>query len=323
MNRIAACIFAALLAALPAAAQETYPNRAITLVVPYAPGGGSDFLGRVLADGLRTRLNETVLVQNVGGAGSAVGSMQVAKAKPDGYTLLLNHIGLSTIPTLYRKLNFDPLASYEFIGLYAEAPMMIMARKEFPPKNFAELVAYAKANRDRFTMASSGMGSSTHLCAMLFQEALGVPITVVQYKGAGPAVIDVRSGQVDAICDLPTTTSSLIRSGDLRAYLLTAPQRLKSLPDVPTATELGMPGLAIGVWFGVYAPLGTPQPIVMTLNKALREIVQDKAVADKLAGIETYLLPLDQATPEAHRARLASQIEQWRPILEKAGVQAE
>jgi tripartite-type tricarboxylate transporter receptor subunit TctC len=323
MNRIAACVFAALFAALPAAAEEAYPNRAITLVVPYAPGGGSDFLGRVLADGLRTRLHETVVVQNVGGAGSAVGSMQVAKAKPDGYTLLLNHIGLSTIPTLYRKLNFDPLASYEFIGLYAEAPMMIMARKEFPQKNFAELVAYAKANRDRFTMASSGMGSSTHLCAMLFQEALGVPITVVQYKGAGPAVIDVRSGQVDAICDLPTTTSSLIRSGDLRAYLLTAPQRLKSLPDVPTATELGMPGLAIGVWFGVYAPLGTPQPIVMTLNKALREIVQDKAVADKLAGIETYLLPLDQATPEAHRARLASQIEQWRPILEKAGVQAE
>lgn len=323
MNRIAACIFAALFAALPAAAQEAYPNRAITLVVPYAPAGGSDFLGRVLADGLRSRLNETVVVQNIAGAGSAVGSMQVAKAKPDGYTLLLNHIGLSTIPTLYKKLNFDPLASYEFVGLYAEAPMMIMARKEFGPKTYPELVAYAKANRDKFTMASSGMGSSTHLCAMLFQEAIGVPITIVQYKGAGPAVIDVRSGQVDTICDLPTTTSSLIRSGDLRAYLLTAPQRMTSLPDVPTATELGVPSLAIGVWFGVYAPLGTPRPIVMTLNKALREIVQDKAVAEKLAGIETYLLPLDQATPEAHRAKLASQIDLWRPIIEKAGVQAE
>jgi tripartite-type tricarboxylate transporter receptor subunit TctC len=323
MNRIAACIFAVLLAALPATAQEAYPNRAITLVVPYAPGGGSDFLGRVLADGLRSRLNETVVVQNIAGAGSAVGSMQVAKAKPDGYTLLLNHIGLSTIPTLYKKLNFDPLASYEFVGLYAEAPMMIMARKEFGPKTYSELVAYAKANKDKFTMASSGMGSSTHLCAMLFQEALGVPITIVQYKGAGPAIIDVRSGQVDAICDLPTTTSSMIRSGDLRAYLLTAPQRMTSLPDVPTATELGVPSLAIGVWFGVYAPLGTPRPIVMTLNKALREIVQDKAVAEKLVAIETYLLPLDQVTPEAHRAKLASQIDLWRPIIEKAGVQAE
>lgn len=323
MNRIAACVFAALLAALPAAAQEAYPSRPITVVVPYAPGGGSDFLGRVLAEGLHTRLNQTVLVQNLAGAGSVIGSQAVARAKPDGYTLLLNHVGLSTVPALYKKLAFDPLASYEFIGLFAEAPMMIMARKEFAPKNFAELVAYAKEKKDKFTMASSGMGSSTHLCAMIFQEALGVPITIVQYKGAGPAVIDVRSGQVDAICDLPTTTSAQIRSGDLRAYLLTAPQRMKSLPDVPTATELGMPSLAIGVWFGVYAPLGTPQPVIATLNKALRDIVQDKSVAEKLAGIETYLLPLDQATPEALRARLAAQIALWTPLIEKAGVQAE
>lgn len=323
MARIAACIFAALFAALPAVAQESYPSRAITLVVPYAPGGGSDFLGRILAEGLHTRLNQTVLVQNLAGAGSVVGSQFVAKAKPDGYTLLLNHVGLSTVPALYKKLNFDPLASYEFVGLYAEAPMMIMARKEFEPKTFAELVTHAKARGDKFTMASSGMGSSTHLCAMLFQEAIGVPITIVQYKGAGPAVIDVRSGQVDAICDLPTTTSAQIRSGDLRAYLLTAPQRLKSLPDVPTAIELGVPALAIGVWFGVYAPAGTPKPVIATLGRALQEIVQDKSVAEKLAGIETYLLPLDQATPEALRARLASQIALWTPLIEKAGVQAD
>ena len=323
MARIAACIFAALFAALPAVAQESYPSRAITLVVPYAPGGGSDFLGRILAEGLHTRLNQTVLVQNLAGAGSVVGSQFVAKAKPDGYTLLLNHVGLSTVPALYKKLNFDPLASYEFVGLYAEAPMMIMARKEFEPKTFAELVTHAKARGDKFTMASSGMGSSTHLCAMLFQEAIGVPITIVQYKGAGPAVIDVRSGQVDAICDLPTTTSAQIRSGDLRAYLLTAPQRLKSLPDVPTAIELGVPALAIGVWFGVYAPAGTPKPVIAALGRALQEIVQDKSVAEKLACIETYLLPLDQATPEALRARLASQIALWTPLIEKAGVQAD
>ena len=323
MHRIAALLFVVLLVGFPALAQEAYPTKPITLVVPYAPGGGSDFMGRILADGLKARLNETVIVTNVAGAGSAVGSMQVAKAKPDGYTLLINHMGLTTVPTLYKKLNFDPLVSFEFIGRWAEAPMLVMGRKDLPPKTFAELVAYAQARKDKFTMASAGMGSATHLCAMLFQEAIGVPITIVQYKGGGPAGADVRAGQVDAICDLPTTTSGAVRSGDLRAYVLTAPQRLATLPDVPTSAEVGMPQLNIGVWFGFYAPLGTPKPILATLNKALREIVQDKSVAEKLAGIETYLLPLDEATPEAHRAKLASQIEQWRPILEKAGIQAE
>src|SRR5436190_23062052 len=186
MHRIAALAFAVLFSALPAFSQEAYPSKPITLIVPYAAGGGSDFLGRVLAEGLRARLNETVVVQNVGGAGSVVGSMQVAKAKPDGYTLLINHLGLSTVPTLYKKINFDPLASFEFIGLYAEAPMLIMARSAFAPKTFAELVAYAKANKEKFTMASAGMGSATHLCAMLFQEAVGVPFTIVQYKGGAP-----------------------------------------------------------------------------------------------------------------------------------------
>lgn len=322
MRRIAVLLFA-LLSAWPALAQEAYPNRTITLITPYAPGGGSDFLTRTLAEALKTRLNQTVVVQNVAGAGGAVGSMQAAKAKPDGYTLLLNHIGMSTIPLLYKKLNFDPLVSYEFIGLFAEAPMVILARKDFAPRDFAELVAYAKANREKLTVASSGMGSATHLCAMLFQEALGVPLTMVQYKGGAPAMVDVRAGQVDLLCDLPTTTSGQIRSGDVRAYVLTATRRMSSLPDVPTAAEVGMPSLTVGAWYGFYAPVGTPRPIIDVLNAALRDIVQDRAVAQQLEKIETYLLPLDQATPAAHRQKLASQIELWRPIIEKAGIQAE
>lgn len=322
VRRIAAFVFAVLLA-LPAAAQEVYPSRPITIVSPYAPGGASDFLARTLAEALKARLGQPVLVQNVPGAGGAVGSIQASKAKPDGYTLLLNHVGLSTIPSLYKKLNFDPLASFEFIGLFAEAPMVMLARKDFAPSTFAELVAYAKANREKLTFASSGMGSATHLCAMLFQEAIGTPLTMVQYKGAAPAILDIRSGQVDVICDLPTTTSGAVHSGELKAFVLTAPKRMASLPDVPTAAEVGMPSLDISTWFGLYAPLGTPKPALEALSKALRDIVVDKGVAQQLEKIETELFPADKATPEALRAKLASQIDLWRPIIEKAGIQAE
>jgi tripartite-type tricarboxylate transporter receptor subunit TctC len=167
------------------------------------------------------------------------------------------------------------------------------------------------------------MGSATHLCAMLFQEAIGVPLTMVQYKGAGPALLDIRSGQVDVICDLPTTTSGAIRSGELKAFVLTAPRRMASLPDVPTAAEVGMPSLDISTWFGLYAPLGTPKPVIETLSKALRDIVVDKGVAQQLEKIETEIFTADKATPEALRTKLASQIELWRPIIEKAGIQAE
>src|SRR5258708_8860400 len=321
MRRLAIFLFA-LVTAWPAVSQDSYPSRPITLVVSYAAGGGSDFLGRVLAEGLRTRLHETVVVQNGAGAGSVVGSMQVARAKSDGYTLLINHLGLSTVPTLYKKFNFDPLAAFETIGLFAEAPMMIMARKEFAPRDFKELVAYAKANRDKLTMASAGMGSGTHLCAMLFQKEIGVPLTILQYKGAAPAVLDVRSGQVDLICDLPTTTSSQIRSGDLRAYVLAAPRRLATLPDVPTASEVGMPGLDISLWFGLYAPKGTPQPIVETLSKALRATVEDPAVGAQLEKIETILQPFDQTTPAAPPPKLASHTAFSRPTTQHAAPQS-
>ncbi|HYX03340.1 MAG TPA: tripartite tricarboxylate transporter substrate-binding protein [Reyranella sp.] len=322
MRRIAALLFAVLMAS-GAAAQERYPSQPVTLISPYPPGGAADFLARTLAEGLKGRLNQTVIVQNVGGAGGTVGTLQAARAKPDGYTLLLHHIGMSTIPALYKKLTFDPLTAFEFVGVFAEAPMMFVARRDFPPRDFAELVAYAKARREKATVAAAGMGSVTHLCAMLFQEALGVPLTIVQYKGGGPAMIDVRSGQVDFICDLPTTNFGAIRAGDLKAYALAAPRRMATMPDVPTTAEVGMPGLVIGVWFGLYAPRGTPAAVMGTLNKALRDVVADKAVADQLAKIETFLLPLDEVTPEAHRRKLASQLALWGPIIEKAGIQAE
>ena len=325
MRRIAALFFAALLAAFPAATQVIYPSHPITLISPDAPGGGTDFLGRVLADGMNTRLNQTVLVQNVGGAGSVVGSQQVAKAKPDGYTLLMNHIGMSTVPALYKKVAFDPLAAYEFIGLSRRGADDDPAPPGLPAPRISP--SWSPTPRPSGTSSPSpppAWAASTHLCALLFQQALGVPITVVQYKGGGPAVIDVRSGQVDAICDLPTTNSSADPLGRARGYLLTAPRRLASLPDVPTAAELGMPSLAIAVWFGLYAPIGTPKPVLDDAQQgAARRRGRTKPWRRSSKNIETVLPPLDQATPEAHRARVAAQIALWRPIIEKAGIQAE
>ena len=209
MRRIAAFVFA-ILFGLPALAQDVYPSRPITVISPYAPGGASDFLARTLAEALKARLGQPVLVQNVPGAGGTIGTVQAAKAKPDGYTLLLNHIGLSTMPALYKKLAFDPLASFEFVGLFAEGPMVILSRKEFGPRTFAELVAYARANKDKLTFASSGLGSATHLCAMLFQEAIGTPVTMVQKKGPHPRCSTSGAARSIscAICRPPTPAPS-------------------------------------------------------------------------------------------------------------------
>jgi tripartite-type tricarboxylate transporter receptor subunit TctC len=209
------------------------------------------------------------------------------------------------------------------VGLFAEAPMMIMARKEFAARDFRELIAHVKANREKVTMASAGMGSVTHLCAMLFQKEVGVPVTVVQYKGGAPAAVDVRSGQVDLICDLPTTTSSQVRSGDLRAYALTAPQRLATLPDVPTAAEVGMPGLDISVWFGLYAPKGTPQPIVSRLNAALVAALADATVRARFTELSQDVFPRDQQTVEAHTALQKADSEKWWPIIKAANIKGE
>jgi tripartite-type tricarboxylate transporter receptor subunit TctC len=301
-----------------AKAQDAYPSKPITLVTPFAVGGGSDILTRVLADALRKNLNQTVVVQNIVGAGGVVGSEAVAKAEPNGYTLLLHHIGMATAPALYKDLRFDPMKSYEHVGLFADTPMVIVAAKSFAPNNFAELVDYVKKHRDRVTFASSGMGSATHLCAMLFEQLVAVPVTHVQYKGAAPALIDVQGGRVDLLCDVTAGITSHIQGGGVKAFVLTGPRRLESLPALPTSAEAGMPGLNVTAWYGLYAPAGTPKPIIDRLAVALQAATQDPAVAEQLKKMETTLFDARLATPAAHRERLGSQINLWRPIILKA-----
>jgi len=264
-----------------------------------------------------------VVVQNVGGAGGTLGAGQVAKAEPDGQTLLLHHIGMSTAPTLYRNLAFKPLEDFEPIGLVTEVPMVIVARKDFPANTLQELIDYVKANKDKVTYANAGIGAASHLCGMLFMEAIGTELTTVPYQGTGPALTDLVGGQVDFMCDQTTNTTGQIKGGEIKAYAVTTPERLDALPDLPTANEAGLPGFEVAVWHGLYAPKGTPAPVIEKLQKALQVALKDQTVVKRFAELGTTPSPEQDVTPKALADHLEAQINLWKPIIEKAGVYAQ
>ncbi|MGV3654967.1 MAG: tripartite tricarboxylate transporter substrate-binding protein, partial [Noviherbaspirillum sp.] len=221
---------------------QQYPTKGITMLVPFAAGGPTDTVARLIAQAMGTKLNQTIIVENVGGAGGTIGAGRAAKASPDGYTIFLHHIGMATAPTLYRKLPYNPLTDFETIGLVTDVPMTIVARKDFPAKDFKEVVSYVKANKDKVTYANAGVGAASHLCGMLLMTALGTEMTTVPYKGTGPAMNDLLGGQVDLMCDQTTNTTSQIKSGKIKVYGVTTKDRVASLPDVPTLSEAGLPG---------------------------------------------------------------------------------
>jgi tripartite-type tricarboxylate transporter receptor subunit TctC len=278
---------------------------------------------RLVAQSMTKTLKQTVIVENVAGAGGTIGTNKVAKAKPDGYTLLLFHIGISTAPALYRNLPFNPLTDFEYLGLVTDVPMTIIARKDFPAKDIKELIAYVKANKDKVTYANAGLGAASHLCGMLFMTAIQTDLTTVPYKGTGPAMTDLIGGQVDFMCDQTTNTTPQIKGGKVKGYAVTTPARVKSLPDMPTLQESGLKDFHVGVWHGMYAPKGTPKPIVDKLNAALRAALKDPSVISKFAELGTEPMPDNLATPEAHAKHVKAEIEKWGPIIKKAGVYAD
>jgi len=309
-------------AALGAQAQN-YPTRTITMVVPFAAGGPTDTVARLVAQSMGATLKQQIIVENVGGAGGTIGAARVAKATPDGYTLLLHHIGHSTAPALYRKLSYNANNDFEPIGLITDVPMTLIAKKDFPAKDFKELLAYVKTNKNKVTYANAGIGSASHLCGMLFQQAIGVDLTTVPYKGTGPAMNDMLGGQVDIMCDQTTNTTSQIRGGKVKVYGVTTKERLASMPNVPTMNEAGLPGFEIAVWHGLYAPKGTPKPVVDALSSALRVALKDPAVKQRFADLGTEPVAENRARPEALRAHVKSEIERWGPVITRAGQYAD
>ncbi|MBL9035011.1 MAG: tripartite tricarboxylate transporter substrate binding protein BugD [Rhodospirillaceae bacterium] len=309
-------------AGLPAQAQD-YPTGPITVVVPFSAGGPTDTVTRLVAESMSKSLGQQVIVENVGGAGGTLGAARVAKAEPDGYTLLLHHIGMATSATLYRKLPYDPKAAFAPIGLVTEVPMVLVARKDFPPNNLQELITYVKEHKDEVTYANAGIGAASHLCGMLFMQAIETPLTTVPYKGTGPAMTDLLGGQVDFLCDQTTNTTNQIKAGEVKAYGVFADQRLANLPDLPTVKEGGLEGQSFAIWHGLYAPAGTPEPIVNKLSEALKAALADQTVIDRFAELGTAPVPADQATPAALQQKVTSEIDRWKPVIEAAGEYAD
>jgi tripartite-type tricarboxylate transporter receptor subunit TctC len=300
-----------------------FPTKPVTMIVPFSAGGPTDTVGRLIGRAMEVDLKQPVIVENVGGPGGTLGAGRVARATPDGYTILLHHIGQSTAPTLYRNLTYNPVDDFETIGMVNDVPMTIIARKDFPPNNLKELIAYVKANKDKVTYANAGLGAASHLCGMLFMTAIQTDLTTVPYKGTAPAMNDLLGGQVDFMCDQTTNTTSQIKAGKVKVYAVTSKKRVPSLPDVPTADEAGLPGFEVGVWHGLYAPKGTPKPVIDRLNKALKAALKDETVKQRFADLGTEPIADNLANPEAHKAYLKAEIAKWAPIIKKAGVYAD
>lgn len=300
-----------------------YPSKTITMIVPFAAGGPTDTIARLLAQAMGTNLKQQIIIENVGGAGGTLGAGRAARSSPDGYTIFFHHVGHATAPSLYRKLSYNSIDSFEPIGLATDAASTLVARKDFPAKDINELLAYVKANKDKVTLANAGVGAASHLCGMLFMRAVGVDLTTVPYKGTGPAMNDLLGGQVDLMCDQATNTMSHIKSGKVKAYAVTYKTPIATLPNLPPLASAGLPGFELSVWHGVYAPKGTPKEVVSKLSSALQYAVKDATVKQRLADLSTDPVAPNRATPEALGAHLKAEIDQWGAIIKKSGSYAD
>jgi tripartite-type tricarboxylate transporter receptor subunit TctC len=323
MKKILAGAVGALLLFAGAANAQDYPTRPITVIVPFSAGGPTDTVARLVSEVMSRELKQQVLIENVGGAGGTLGAGRVAQAAPDGYTLLLHHIGMATAPALYRKLSFDPVTSFEPIGLITEVPMVIVGRTTLEPKTLPELITYLKTNKDKVTYANAGIGSASHLCGMMFMAAIDTQLTTVPYKGAGPAITDLIGGQVDLICDQTTNTTNQIKGEKIKAFAAASSERLGVFPDLPTASEGGLKDFTVGVWHGLYAPKGTPQPLIEKLSHALQVALKDENVVKRFAELGTTPNTTEEATPAQLKAKLTSEIARWAPVIKAAGVYAD
>jgi tripartite-type tricarboxylate transporter receptor subunit TctC len=321
--RTSLLLAAGLMACLPALAE--YPEKAITIVVPFAAGGPTDKVARDLAEALRKPLGATLIIENVGGVGGTLGANKVAKAAPDGYTLLLHHIGMASAPALYRSLPYKAVDDFEYLGLVNEVPMTLIGRPDLPANNYAELTKWLTANKGKVNLANAGVGSASHLCGLLFQQALKMEMTTVPYKGTAPAMNDLLGSQVDLMCDQTTNTTGQIEAGKVKAFALMSPKRLPSGPlaKLPTADESGLKGFNIAIWHGLYAPKGTPKPLLDKINAALRVALKDAEFNKRQDALGAVVVTDARLAPAEHRKFVEAEINKLVPIVKAAGQYAD
>jgi tripartite-type tricarboxylate transporter receptor subunit TctC len=306
--------------ALPTASHaQAWPSKTVTLVIPFAAGGPTDVMGRTLSVALTKGLGQTVVVENKVGAGGTIAAGYVAKAAPDGYTFFLHHNGMASSTALYRKLAFNPLTDFEYVSQVADVPMTMLARKDFPAATFPEMIAYVKANAAKINLANAGLGAVSHLCGMLFQQAIGVDLQTIPFQGTAPALNALLGGQVDVMCDQTTQTIPHIKAGSVKFYGVTTKQRIKALPDAPTLHEQGLKDFEMVVWHGIYAPKGTPPDIMAKMNTALRAALKDPDVMARFADLGAETVPESKQTPAGLQTWLKSEIDRLGPLIRAAG----
>ena len=317
-------VAAAVLAGLAHA--DPYPSRPVSIVVPFAAGGPTDRSARDLAEALRKPLGGvSILVDNVVGAGGSIGPNKVAKAAPDGYTLLLHHISMATMPTLVRNIPFKVDSDFEYLGMVSDVPMTLIGRPTLPAKNYKELVTWIGQNKGKINLGNAGVGSASHLCGLLFQNALQVEMTTVPYKGTGPAMTDLIGGQIDLMCDQTTNTSAHIEAKKVIGYAVTTakPLTTPALRDLPTLQDAGLKGFDVTIWQGLYAPKGTPPDVLARINAALKVALKDADFIKKQEGLGAVVVNDKRLEPAEHKKFVLSEIARWSPVIKAAGVYAD
>ena len=306
-----------------AVAFAEYPEKQITMVVPYAPAGSTDVMGRMLAQTMSKNLGQPVVVDNTGGAGGTIGALRVVRAPADGYTILFHNMAQAASPALYSKLAYDPVVDFAPIGMVNDVPMILVARKDFPANSLQGLIDYIKANPGKLNFANAGIGSTSNLCEVLMKSSLAANWTSVSYKGTGPALNDLLAGQVDVICDQPASTLQHIKGGNLKALAVATKERISSLPQTHTFSQSGMPGFELTVWHGLYAPKGTPKPVIDRLVASLGAALKDPILAQRFNEMDAMIVPPSSATPTYLAKFLKGDVERWKIALKNAGVKPE